>query len=87
MLGLITLFLFTMALGCTGANSSDNSETTGKPVLQWSAAFSANDYFKYSNNLENSGVASSSDKSLANVPWAFTNTPEELWMILQQLCK
>ena len=50
------------------------SEPTGKPVLQWSPTFSASDYFKYSNNLENSGAGSSSDKSLAYVPWAFTRS-------------
>ena len=73
-LGLITLFLFAMAPGCTGPKSSDNLEPMGKPILQWSASFSANDYFKYSDSLENSGVGSSSDKSIAYVPWAFTRS-------------
>ena len=86
-LGLITLLLFIVAIGCTGHNSSDDSTTsehtqentdtpepTSKPVLQWSAAFSANDYFKYSDGLENSVVNSSSDMSVASYPWAFVRS-------------
>ena len=49
-------------------------EPSGKPVLQWSAAFAASDYFKYSDSAEDGGISSSSDMSRAFLPWAFSRS-------------
>ena len=70
----LAMCLCLVTLGACAVFKPAAPEPSGKPVLKWSATFSANDYFKYSDSLENSGVGSSSDMSIAYVPWAFTRS-------------
>ena len=70
--GSLAACLCILLLGACALFKPAAPELSGKPVLQWSATFSANDYFRYSDGLENSGVGTSSDNSY--VPWAFTRS-------------
>ena len=72
--GSLAACLCLVVLGACALLSPAAPELSGKPVLQWSAAFTANDYFKYNESAENGGVFSGSDKSLPYAPWAFTRS-------------